>query len=321
MELPMGLRAGIEALAADYPQAELLAASRALTERYQTQSGQGRRLLTRPVEAAAYAVVRMPATFGAVDAALAAALRQFDGPITTVLDAGAGTGAAAWAAAARLDAPLQITCLEREEAMIAAGKRLAADEPMLQNVRWVRQDVAQAGVSGRADLVAASYALNELDESARARVLGQLWAAADRLLLLVEPGTPVGYAQLRWARSWLISQGGFIAAPCPHNEGCPMEPDDWCHFTCRVARSRLHKLLKGGEAPYEDEKFAFLAVTRQPVQQAQARVLRHPVKGPGHITLRLCTAEGLQSRTITKKDGPLYKKAGKAACGDGFDPA
>ena len=100
-----------------------------------------------------------------------------------------------------------------------------------------------------------------------------------------------------------------------------MEPDDWCHFTCRVARSRLHKLLKGGEAPYEDEKFAFLAVAKQPVRQAQARVLRHPVKGPGHITLQLCTAEGLQSRTVTKKDGPLYKKAGKAACGDSFDPA
>lgn len=319
MELPMGLRAGIEALTGDYPQAQLLAASRLLTERYQTQSGQGKRLLTRPVEAAAYAAVRMPATFGAIDAALAAAMSQFDGAIATVLDAGAGTGAAAWAAAMRLDAPLRITCFEREEAMIAAGQSLAAGEPALQNVRWLRQDITRTGVSEHADLVVASYALNELDEASRVRVLEQLWAAADQLLLLVEPGTPVGYAQLRQARSWLIDQGGFVAAPCPHGDKCPMEPGDWCHFTCRVARSRLHRQLKGGDAPYEDEKFSFLAVTKQPARQAQARVLRHPVKGAGHVTLQLCTREGIQSRTVSRKDGSLFKKAGKAACGDRFD--
>ena len=69
-----------------------------------------------------------------------------------------------------------------------------------------------------------------------------------------------------------------------------MEPDDWCHFTCRVARSRLHKLLKGGEAPYEDEKFAFLAVARQPVRQAQVMITQSSYSIPSTSTMRICAA-------------------------------
>ena len=318
MELPFALKAAIEEKCAAHPTADLIAAARNISERYRNESGRGKRLLTEDVEALSYAVVRMPATFGAVSTALRHTLDCFDAPIATVLDVGAGTGAATWAVHEALECPLDITCLEREEAMIRLGSGLMAEDEALSRARWVRHDLAAAPVSHKADLVIASYALNELSEDKRAEVLRNLWDCAEKLLLIIEPGTPMGFAQLRKARETLIALGGHVAAPCVHQEECPLPADDWCQFTARVARSRLHKLLKGGDVPYEDEKFSYLAVAKEPARPAECRILRHPQKESGRITLRLCTQEGIQDKVVTKKQGEFFKRARKADSGDAF---
>ena len=318
MELPFALKAAIEEKCAAHPTADLIAAARNISERYRNESGHGKRLLTEDVEALSYAVVRMPATFGAVSTALRHTLDCFEAPIATVLDVGAGTGAATWAVHEAVEGPLDITCLEREEAMIRLGSGLMAEDEVLSQVRWVRHDLAAAPVSQKADLVIASYALNELSEDKRAEVLRNLWDCAEKLLLIIEPGTPVGFAQLRKARETLIALGGHVAAPCVHQEECPLPADDWCQFTARVARSRLHKLLKGGDVPYEDEKFSYLAVAKESARPAECRILRHPQKESGCITLRLCTQEGIQDKAVTKRQGELFKRARKADSGDAF---
>lgn len=318
MDLPATLKAEIEQRCAQYGQSALVSAARELSRRYREESGRGKRLLTKDTEALAYAVVRMSATFGAVSSALEHTLACFPEGLETALDVGAGTGAAGWALHALLETPPELTCLEREPAMIALGSGLMAAEPALSAAKWVRHDLAQSPVTQKADLVMASYALNELDDRTRATVLENLWACTNKLLLLIEPGTPVGFAQLRQARRVLTSLGGQIVAPCPHSGECPLPAEDWCHFTCRISRSRLHKLMKEGDAPYEDEKFAYLAVSRIPCSPAPVRILRHPMKEAGHINLKLCTPEGIISRTVTKKEGSLFKTARKADAGDTF---
>nr|MBR4281413.1 methyltransferase domain-containing protein [Clostridia bacterium] len=318
MELPFALKAAIEGKCADHPTGDLITAARNISERYRNESGHGRRLLTQDVEALSYAVVRMPATYGAVSTALLHTLDCFDAPIASVLDVGAGTGAATWAVREAMEGPLDITCLEREEAMIRLGSGLMAEDDELASAKWVRHDLAAAPVSHQADLVIASYALNELSEEKRAEVLHNLWDCAGKLLVIIEPGTPVGFAQMRKARETLINLGGHVAAPCVHQGGCPLSADDWCQFTARVARSRLHKLLKGGDVPYEDEKFSYLAVAKAPAIPAECRILRHPQKESGRITLRLCTAEGIRDKAVTKKHGELFKRARKADSGDAF---
>lgn len=64
--------------------------------------------------------------------------------------------------------------------------------------------------------------------------------------------------------------------------------------------------------------FSYLCVTRDAVSPAPARIVRHPQIHSGHIGLTLCTAEGIASRTVTKKEKEAFKSAKNASAGDSF---
>ena len=51
-----------------------------------------------------------------------------------------------------------------------------------------------------ADLVVASYVLAELPQMEAARTAVKLWQATGQMLVLIEPGTPQGFARIRSAR-------------------------------------------------------------------------------------------------------------------------
>lgn len=319
MEFPAALTNAIQQLAAGYPMAQLKSAAQELSRRYRQETGQGKVLLSEDLQAAAYALARMPATFGAVAAALGYALEATGFEAKTLLDAGAGTGAACWAADALL--PLeQATCLEREGAMRRLGQQLMqGGSGALQEAEWMAADLTDGAPLPKAELVVASYVLGELSPAARIAALQKLWEAAEGMLLIIEPGTPAAFAQIELARQILVGQGAHIAAPCPHEQPCRLTGQDWCHFACRVPRSRLHKQLKGGDAPYEDEKFSYLALARFEVCHNKSRILRHPQVAKGQIGLTLCGAQDNQSVLIKKKDGALFKAARKAKCGDAIE--
>src|SRR5258708_32750813 len=92
-----------------------------------------------------------------------------------------------------------------------------------------------------ADIAIASYVLGELTADQRVVLVGVLMKCAPAVVL-IEPGTPAGYARIIGARAALIDDGFTIAAPCPHDlEGPMLERGDWCHFAARLERSRRHR--------------------------------------------------------------------------------
>ena len=313
------LEAALSALAARYGGAALQNDAQAISERYRLRTGTGKRLLTREQEAAAYALSRMPATFAAARAALAWSLEASGLSPRTLLDCGAGTGAASFAADSLLHLE-RITCLEREAAMRGTGSALMREAGgALSSAAWQEADLTAGTPLPRAELAVEGYMLGELAQDMRLAAARRIFEAAEQMAVFIEPGTPQGFANLRAVREALEAQGAHVAAPCPAGTGkCPMAGEDWCHFAVRVQRSRLHKALKGGEAPYEDEKFAYLALTRMPPQApCGARVLRHPQIAPGRITLTLCEGGERTQRAVTKKD-PLWKRARKLGAGEGL---
>jgi ribosomal protein RSM22 (predicted rRNA methylase) len=166
-----------------------------------------------------------------------------------------------------------------------------------------------------------SYSIGELDSIKQSNLLERCLRSSVQLLIVIEPGTPVGFERIRRIRSELIQRGGFLVAPCPHDSTCPIEKGDWCHFTVRVERSSLHRRLKEGSLGYEDEKFSYVAFAKEKVAFPQSRVLRHPERHSGHIKLKLCTSNNsLDYPIISKKMGELYKHARKTEWGETFPP-
>src|SRR5262249_36771210 len=95
---------------------------------------------------------------------------------------------------------------------------------------------ALLATSEPADLLVASYFIGELGEAERRELAELLWTKTRDTLLIVEPGTPAGYARIIAARGQLIAAGAHVLAPCPHDAPCPLQSPDWCHFAQRLPR-------------------------------------------------------------------------------------
>ena len=318
MDIPGMLNEALMQLTKETQQSVLQKQAQDISLAYRSQESSGARLVTTGIQATAYAAARMPATYSAVAKALGYALDISSLQPKTMIDAGAGTGAGSWAAAGLL-ALDDILCLERESAMRRVGEVLMQyGPPSLKSARWMECDLQQNEIGERAELVLAAYVLNEMTTAGRAAAVQKLWKAAKGMLLLVEPGTPAGYMHLMEARKQLKILGAYVAAPCPHDEACPLTQGDWCHFSCRVSRSRIHKHLKGGEAAYEDEKFAYMAFVHEKLAVSISRILRHPQIRKGHVMLSLCTFNGIHNLTVSKRETEAYKWARDASAGDIF---
>lgn len=321
------LRAALDAAVTGTPERELARAVGDLTARYRAASG-GRPaatpVLASPTLAAAYAAYRMPATFAAASSALCQLAAQVPGfqPLTQA-DVGGGTGAAIWAAAQVWPDLARVQVLEREAAVIEVGRRLARSAPAaaVRDASWTRCLLGRDAAIPAADLITMCYLLGELTPAAAAATVREA-AARGQAVVLIEPGTPDGYRRVLAARGALIEAGLTVVAPCPHDRDCPIEPGtDWCHFAARLHRSALHRRLKEGALGHEDEKFSYVAATRDRWPAAPGRILRHPKLAKGAVTLSLCTdPPGLASRTVFRRETGLYRSARNAAWGDPWPP-
>ncbi|MFN0192391.1 MAG: small ribosomal subunit Rsm22 family protein [Aestuariivirga sp.] len=264
----------------------------------------------------AYLVTRLPATFAAVTTAFEELSRIApDFAPKSLLDAGAGPGTASWAAREIWKSLDEVTFADKSGAFLEIARELASSTPAFANARCINADILREDELPKADLVVAAYTFAELSESKIAAVIRSLWTVA-QTLVIVEPGTPAGFARIHAAREELIRQGAFIAAPCPHRNACPIVDPDWCHFSVRLPRSRAHMHAKKASVPFEDEKFSYVIAMREPVSSRAVRLLAPPDVSKAAINLKLCTLEGLERRTVARRDGGAYKSAKKLVWGD-----
>ncbi|WP_245278194.1 small ribosomal subunit Rsm22 family protein [Methylosinus sp. PW1] len=269
-------------------------------------------------DALAYALYRLPATYAATIHILGRlAERAPDFSPRRMLDLGAGLGTASLAARAIWPQIDENALLDRSEPFLALASRLAG--AALEKARIVAGDLsAPPDLGAPFDLVVASYALTEIAENSLDRAVDAAWANCSGALVLVEPGTPRDHARLMRMRARLVAAGARVSLPCPHSAPCPLQPPDWCHFSVRLARSRDHKLLKGADAPFEDEKFAYLVATRPEasIAPAPARMLARPEALKHGLRIKLCATAGIEEVTVAKRDKAAYAPIKKKDWGD-----
>ncbi|WP_309082569.1 small ribosomal subunit Rsm22 family protein [Chelativorans sp.] len=317
MELPARLRQAVDQMLEGIPLPELQRAAELLSRRYRSETRDGRLHVADALAASAYLAARLPATYAAVRKAMGDVAELQSGEPRTLLDVGAGPGTALWAALEEWPQIETAVLVEASNAMRQTGERLARDiGPVRLSWRGMAVEDGLPGIEP-ADLVTLCYVLDELEPAAAEALVGRLWTLAARTLLIVEPGTPAGWRRILKARQQLIEAGACVVAPCAHHHACPVAAPDWCHFSRRVARSRLHRLAKGGEVPWEDEKFIYLAASRIPAGARASRVLAPPKAASGMVRLKLCRTDGsVEERLVTRREGAAFKAAKRLEWGD-----
>jgi ribosomal protein RSM22 (predicted rRNA methylase) len=276
------------------------------------------------LEHLAYALYRMPATYAALSRVLDHLQEVFsDFSPTSALDLGSGPGTAMIALCQRYSSLKTVRGFERSSEFRTLCEKMAPY--MLQRpIHFESHDIdleRPITTKDRVDLVSAVYSLGEI--SARKEWL--FWMASHAsCILIVEPGTPKGYACLMECRDALIKEGLHIIAPCPHQKKCPlMGTKVWCHEAVRLPRTRYHRWLKSARLGYEDEKFCYLVATPNidPVT-VESRVIHAPRHRSGHTHITLCCHDGQEKKyVISRRDKELYQKVKRVQWGDSFpDP-
>jgi ribosomal protein RSM22 (predicted rRNA methylase) len=317
MDLPVALRQLSDDVLEGLSLGQLSRAAEVLSQRYRSETSDGNLHLSDDLAARAYIATRLPATYGAISASLqvTAKLRPDFAP-QTLLDVGAGPGSVLHAAKEQWESLESALLLEASPSIRAWGEKASSQSSVA--AQWLDADVGSSFAAEAADLVTIAYVLNELTEQKRSDLLARLWSLTKDVLVLVEPGTPAGYKRIVEARAQLLEAGAHIIAPCPHTQLCPLsKQEDWCHFSQRVARSRLHRQAKHAEVGWEDEKYSYLTVSKKVGEKVGARVLDRPKGRSGLVILKLCNQDGSATeRTFSKREGEIFKKARRVDWGD-----
>lgn len=313
------LRAVLDELQEEYffekKQSDFAKAFERISSRYRKEVGC---FLQTDEERKAYLFTRLPATFS-VGVKVLQELQNHCS-IHSLLDVGAGPGTGMWAAATLFSELTECVLLEKDSLFMELGKQLlskAKDFP-IRKIDWRNCDIEKEFIAPQADLVLLSYSIGETKQAIWPSLAKQLWGSTKKALVIIEPGTPRGYERLMKLRDLFLGLGGFVWAPCPHSNCCPLKEGDWCHFPARVARSSLHRQLKSAELGYEDEKFSYLIIGKEPSFSYTARVIRKPSMHSGWIEFTTCQSQGVKQEIFTRKQGEEYKKKKRLEWGDSF---
>jgi SAM-dependent methyltransferase len=234
----------------------------------------------------------------------------------TVLDYGCGTGVAARRFAWHFGAG-EVLCHDRSAAAMAfAVERQGTDAPGVPT-----RSLPLIPATLAPDVLLISHVLGELDARAEASLRELITRA--RRVVIVEPGSRAISRRLSALRDALLGDV-HVLAPCPHAAPCPTlaTATDWCHF---FATPPAEVFTDGGwvrtaRALGIDLRalpYAFVALARQSPTSVPAvppnRMLGRAAVRARDARLQLCTATGLETVIVEKRDDPATWRALKKA--------
>ena len=92
--------------------------------------------------------------------------------------------------------------------------------------------------------------IGEIGDAEQCALAELMWEKTRDTLLVVEPGTPTGYARIIALRERLIALGAHVAAPARITANARCSRPIGVISPERLQRSRAHKQVKGAELPF-----------------------------------------------------------------------
>ncbi|MBO7537122.1 MAG: hypothetical protein J6T29_02160 [Alphaproteobacteria bacterium] len=240
--------------------------------------------------AIAYALGRMPATYGVIKYVLER-FKNTGKNFSNILDIGAGVGALK---IALRDYEISYKALEKSEAMRKVFRKLSGDDSKIYS-----EDFLKFQIETRYQAVFASYFVNEIKNKKSA--LKKIFDLSEKYVFILEPGTPNGFKNILEAKKIAMELNWYPLLPCA-TRGCQLSDEDWCHFSIRLPRTKHHAKLKNAALPYEDEKFCYVIFSKKETSFFKNNtIIKRPMKKSGHTIFDVCTGDGIRRIVRTDK--------------------
>lgn len=289
-----------------------------LHERYLAgKKMQKERFVSDITDALAYLAMRVPATYAQIYGALESVQEVIPSwQPKSILDIGSGPGTGVWAAKSVWPDLEEAVCIDQDRNLLSLGKEIADTSELSVRVSWKLQDVRRGLENSSAyDLVIVGNVFNELSAAEGEKLLGQAFNACKGVLLVVEPGTPLGAGIVQSTAQKLAHAGKLLA---PYVNGAFVKSDDYfLHFPQRFIRPEFQRRVRQHmrdsslmASDWEDAKYAYAAISKIPSEHTFWGRCVGPVHiQKGFLEVPVLTSEGITTVKVMKRNKEQYALA------------
>lgn len=322
--LPLPIKQAVAAVLAEHGADAWMKRAQALHLRYTQQAQDKEQMhIADYGDAVAYLGLRASATYAQIYGALDAVSEIMPSwQPQTVLDLGSGPGSGLWALSTLFPTLARATCIDQSAHFLTLGKRIAEEAQLPLAITWQRGDILQqvAKEDTPVDLVLIANVLNELNEIQRNQLLDAVFKRCRGLLIIVEPGTPVGSSIVQAAAQKFASTGTLIA---PY-VGNGFLQEAWLHFPQRFTRPdfarRLRQEMRDSllmASDWEEAKYSYVAIGQlAPEVTPWARVIGPVQLMKGYLEVPVLTQERRLLVKVLKRHKQHYALAKKLRWGE-----
>lgn len=297
--------------------------ARVLHTRYMEQAQNKQQThLHDALDALAYLGLRASATYAQIFGAVSAV-----GEIVpswqpkTLLDLGCGPGPGLWALSTLLPSLREATCIDQNSHLLALGKKIISEAQWPITTTWQQADILQRIERDETlyDVVLIANVLNELSVVQRETLLEIAFKRCRQLLIIVEPGTPVGSEIVQTAAAQLAPAGTLIA---PYI-GKHFVQEYFLHFPQRFTRPEFARRLRQEmresslmASDWEEAKYSYLAIGKiAPEVSPWGRCIGPTRLMNGYLELPVLVKEQVMQLKVMKRHKQQYSLAKKLPWG------
>jgi len=323
--LPQPISEAISAILKQQETSEWIHRAVDLHARYTNGKTDKKKFVHDYLDALAYLGLRVPATYAQVFGALSAVQELIPSwHPTSLLDIGSGPGTATWAAISKWPELDAITCLDEDKDFIALGKQIIKDSKVIRHVNWKNRDL-RLGIEENEnsyDLIIIANVLNELAPKVQENLIGQAFNLCKGLLIIIEPGTPLG-SKIVSAIVQKLRKVGILLAPYIANT-FDEDTDYYLHFPQRFIRPEFQRRIRQQmrtrtemASDWEESKYSYVAISKFPTEKNYwARTVGEPKIQKGFLEIPVITAENLTKIKVMKRDKEAFTFAKRLRWGE-----